>query len=583
MTQDLEKFTNQARFIQMIITGKLVVSKKKKAVLVQELREKNFKPISKSNDALKDKSLDPLADEEEEKEHEADAELGAADYDYLLSMPIWSLTQERIDRLQKQIGEREAEIDTLSKLTPQDIWKIDLEAFIHEWHYQLQDEADRQKKAARLGRRASRKVNIGVGGRKRKVNNNSDDSDFDAAPKAKKGNASKALPGGMLNYLAEKDNTKKPSKPKAPSATAKFAQKAIAQDWFGLSTKKEDEKKDGEDDIWMSLDGATEKTKSKAPTALKKPPSQKKDAIPPDSDIEEEEIAPSAAGTSKPRRAAANKPAKYALSDSDDDSDGEFDVGAMVKGINNADHSSRPLFSTSNSRPGSSAGLQSRKSTTGRDAFDVDADDTDYTKLAPPTTSKGPPVIARQTILSDDDDGDDSLLASSPHSPPARASQKQAAAAAAAAAAAKSSKPAPSTKPQKSTTTTSKKRDPTPQPKPVPALSPAAKAYAAKKAKSAKQAAAAADDDDDEIDRVANEIMADDDDDDDADDGDVIITTKAKPRAAAAASGRPGRAAASKSKSKKYADSSDDEEEEEEEEEEESEEDFDEGDDETFD
>ena len=69
----------------MIIEGKLVVSKKKKAVLVKELREKDFKPINKSNDAMKEKDLDPMADDDE-KEDDEDAATGAADYDYLLSV-----------------------------------------------------------------------------------------------------------------------------------------------------------------------------------------------------------------------------------------------------------------------------------------------------------------------------------------------------------------------------------------------------------------------------------------------------------------------------------------------------------------
>ena len=529
MSHDLEKWSNQARFILMIIDGKLVVSKKKKAILVQELRAHKFKAIGKNLNAPKEKDLDPLADEDEEKEEEENAELGAADYDYLLSMPIWSLTKERIDRLQKQIDEREAEIDTLSKLTPQDLWKKDLDDFILEWRFQLEDEANRQKKAAKLGRRTSKKVNVGIGGRKRKANN-SDDSDFDAAPKSKKAAASKPIPGGMLNYLVEKDKSKKPSKPKAPTATQKFARKALAEEWFGPSKKSsENEKPNGGEDIWMpTLDGATEAKKSKAPTALKNT-SKAKEHETIESDVDEE-IARPAAGH-KPRRAAANKPAKYALSDSDD-SDGDFDVGAMVKGIGSTtDANSRPLFSETMSRPGSSAGLP-RKSTAGRDAFDVDADDTDYTKLAPPTTSKGPATTARHTILSDDDE-DNSLLASSP---PVKAYETAPKAKPA------SSKPAPKPK------TTAAKRGPTPQAAPKPtALSPAAKAYAAKKAKAASQAAKEDEFSGDEKD----DKMADDDDDDD--DDEVVVS---KPRATSA---RPGRAAAAKAatKAKSYAISDD--------------------------
>ena len=529
----------------MIIEGKLVVSKKKKAILVQELRAHNFKAIGKSDDTLKDKDLDAQANEDEEKEDEENAELGAADYDYLLSMPIWSLTKERIDRLQKQIGEREDDVNTLSKLSPQDIWKQDLDDFINEWRFQLQDEADRQKKAAKLGRRASRKVNVGVGGRKRKAND-SDDSDFDAAPKTKKSATSKPLPGGMLNYLVEKDKTKKASKPKAPTATEKFAQKAIAEDWFGSSKKDDDEKAEVEEDIWISRDGATEKLKPKAPAPLKKSTSEQRKLVLSNSDADEEVAQPTAGH--KPRRAAAAKPAKYALSDSND-SDGEFDVGAMVKGIGSASgDNARPLFSTTMSRPGSSAGLP-RKSTTARDAFNVDADDTDYTQLAPPTTSKGPATIARNTILSDDED--ESLLASSHPAKSTKAAPKLKTTTAA------SSKPAPKSKNGPA------KRSPTLQAPAKPtALSPAAKAYAAKKAKAASQAKKMDDFSEDEVDQDDKETVDDDDDEDD-----VAVP---QPRAG---STRPGRAAAAKaaSKTKSYAIGDDEEEDDDEDDEDEDE------------
>ena len=72
----------------MIIDGKLVVSKKKKLVLVQELKEKGFKPMPKRADAIKEGELAPLADNEEEEEEEEDAQTGAAVYDYLLSVSL---------------------------------------------------------------------------------------------------------------------------------------------------------------------------------------------------------------------------------------------------------------------------------------------------------------------------------------------------------------------------------------------------------------------------------------------------------------------------------------------------------------
>lgn len=86
MTKELEKMTNQARFIQMIIDGQLVVSKRKKVELVKELKAKNFKPIAKAVDAIKEGELAPIADDDEESEE--DVETGASSYDYLLGVRI---------------------------------------------------------------------------------------------------------------------------------------------------------------------------------------------------------------------------------------------------------------------------------------------------------------------------------------------------------------------------------------------------------------------------------------------------------------------------------------------------------------
>ncbi len=97
-------------------------------------------------------------------------------------MPIWSLTTERIEKLSKQIGDMEGEIDKLIKLTKEDLWLRDLDAFINEWRFQLEDEERLRKKAANMGRRASNKLKIGAKGpaaKKRKAQGEDpDDSDF---------------------------------------------------------------------------------------------------------------------------------------------------------------------------------------------------------------------------------------------------------------------------------------------------------------------------------------------------------------------------------------------------------------------
>ena len=88
MQRELDRMTNQARFIRMIIDGQLVVSKKKKADLVAELRKKDFKPISKVRDAVAAGEKEPVVENDED---EADAVVGANVYDYLLGVRIIAL------------------------------------------------------------------------------------------------------------------------------------------------------------------------------------------------------------------------------------------------------------------------------------------------------------------------------------------------------------------------------------------------------------------------------------------------------------------------------------------------------------
>ena len=89
METELEKMNNQRRFVQMIIDGELVISRKKKAVLVEELRAKGFKPFPKIADARKEGEFEPVVendegdDADEAKENQA---MGASDFDYLLGV-----------------------------------------------------------------------------------------------------------------------------------------------------------------------------------------------------------------------------------------------------------------------------------------------------------------------------------------------------------------------------------------------------------------------------------------------------------------------------------------------------------------
>jgi DNA topoisomerase-2 len=81
MQRELDRLTNQARFIKMIIDRELTISKKKKAVLIAELKKLNFKPFAKIEDATKDGEIAPVVEDDDD-----DVALGSSSYDYLLGV-----------------------------------------------------------------------------------------------------------------------------------------------------------------------------------------------------------------------------------------------------------------------------------------------------------------------------------------------------------------------------------------------------------------------------------------------------------------------------------------------------------------
>ncbi|KAK0637201.1 DNA topoisomerase [Bombardia bombarda] len=160
---DYRRLQNQYRFISEIIENELIVSKKRKDILVKELRERKYEAFPpKADDNRKNKSTDEELVGEQEEDDDAIAG-GARDYDYLLSMPIWSLTLERLEKLKKLIAAKKAEHDELDALNEKDLWIKDLDLFVEEWEASLKLDAEIESNIRRRGRRVSKK--LGAGGR----------------------------------------------------------------------------------------------------------------------------------------------------------------------------------------------------------------------------------------------------------------------------------------------------------------------------------------------------------------------------------------------------------------------------------
>ena len=97
MRTDLNILSQKIRFITLIVNDKLIVYKKKKQALVDELKHLKFATIENT-------------------------------YDYLLRMEIYTLTDERIADLNTQQSNIKAAIDSLNATSPRNLWDADLSA-----------------------------------------------------------------------------------------------------------------------------------------------------------------------------------------------------------------------------------------------------------------------------------------------------------------------------------------------------------------------------------------------------------------------------------------------------------------------
>jgi DNA topoisomerase-2 len=103
----------------------------------------------------------------------------AKEYDYLLTMPLWNLSEERVEELQRLLKEKRKEYDTLFAMPIFAIWEKDLDKFL----VALQEQEDKEEKDRRMVAQSNHQ---GGGGKK------------------KTGGQKKIMP---------KDNKKKPTSP----------------------------------------------------------------------------------------------------------------------------------------------------------------------------------------------------------------------------------------------------------------------------------------------------------------------------------------------------------------------------------
>ena len=92
--------------------------------------EENSSKISKKKFPELELANNDENPENEDAEDESSFPIASKEFDYLISMSLWALSQEKVNTLLNQKEQKKNEIMLLEKMRIEDIWVNDMEEFL---------------------------------------------------------------------------------------------------------------------------------------------------------------------------------------------------------------------------------------------------------------------------------------------------------------------------------------------------------------------------------------------------------------------------------------------------------------------
>jgi DNA topoisomerase II len=110
---EVSRVTNKVRFLELLISRELVISKKSKADVNHLLESFQFHkhPLKKPSHGESAQDLS---------------------YEYLLQMQVWNLTLDGLEILEARKARKEQELQELLEKSTKEMWVHDLDAFLLE-------------------------------------------------------------------------------------------------------------------------------------------------------------------------------------------------------------------------------------------------------------------------------------------------------------------------------------------------------------------------------------------------------------------------------------------------------------------
>eukprot|EP01070_Trichotokara_eunicae_P003684 Trichotokara_eunicae@DN3525_c0_g1_i12.p1 len=156
---------NKVRFVEEVIEGTFVIQKKKRDQILAEMNRLGFDKMSTINRTHPEWKLVNEVPDAAGSGGEEEVDAKSKDYEYLLGMNLWSLSEERAIALRKQMEEKKNELEDLQGTSISTLWQRDLSAVEEQLEDQLRndDESRAENMKFKQVRRASLKAKKGKG------------------------------------------------------------------------------------------------------------------------------------------------------------------------------------------------------------------------------------------------------------------------------------------------------------------------------------------------------------------------------------------------------------------------------------
>ena len=161
LKNELRILTYKIKFIRKVCDREIIVERKKKSQIIDRLVELGFPKLSHDINAV---DVDEIVVNKDDDEIDNVNKKTYKTYDYVTSLPLFALTEEKIDELEKQHAEKKSELELYENTSIQELWMMELKELSTEYEKWLENGLDDMneetgKKPKSSGRKTVRKTN----------------------------------------------------------------------------------------------------------------------------------------------------------------------------------------------------------------------------------------------------------------------------------------------------------------------------------------------------------------------------------------------------------------------------------------